>query len=128
MGSRAGGTLTQVLQETPRGRALRNRGHNVLGLSDRSRVGISTAGEAAPALHVLEIFQPAHGGVPAYVEMIVRGLQAAGVRVSVACTPDAAAGRRLRALGVEAIEIQVGRAPQPLSDGLAISRLARYCR
>jgi len=118
--------LTQLLQDTPFAGTVRSRRSDVDAAGARSRDGERRAPDAG--VHVLEVFQPVHGGVPAYVEMIVPGLLAAGLRVSVACPPTAAAGQRLRALGVEVLEIEVERAPNPLADALAVRRLARFCR
>lgn len=81
-----------------------------------------------PPLHVLQIFQPETGGVPAYLGAVVPGLRAAGIEVTVAGPAGAEAIRRLREQGVEILPLSIGRSPNPARDAIAVARLVRFCR
>lgn len=118
----------QVLQDAPARAGRSSR--------DQAAKGQPQAGGRAPArplhlrrpLHVLHVFQPETGGVPAYVVALTAGLMEAGVRVSVACPPATAAADLLADLGVDVVPIELRRAPHPLSDAIAVRTLKRWCR
>ena len=123
--------MAQVLHETPPALSLRSRrDHNAVADPEAGRSGVSAwahGASAARRVHVLQIFQPDRGGVPAYVGAVVPGLLEAGVRVSVACPPAARAAQNLRALGVELLPLELGRAPHPPADAAAVRRLTAWC-
>jgi glycosyltransferase involved in cell wall biosynthesis len=78
--------------------------------------------------HVLQVFQPATGGVPAYVVNLVRGLLERGWRVSVAGPPDATATAQMAACGATVVPMRLARSPRPWQDGRAVAALAGYAR
>jgi glycosyltransferase involved in cell wall biosynthesis len=78
--------------------------------------------------HVLHVLQPRTGGVPAYVIALTRGLIAAGLRVSVACSSGAPIASTLREHGVEVLELELTRAPHPAKDAVAVAAITRFCR
>lgn len=117
------------MRQPPTAGSLRRRPHSIEVGSPAARVPRASGPPRGGApLHVLEVFQPATGGVPAYVAALAPGLLAAGVRVSVAGPPGAAFTERLRGLGIEVLELPVVRSPHPLQDAQAVHRLARWCR
>jgi glycosyltransferase involved in cell wall biosynthesis len=123
--------LAQVLHETPPALSLRSRrDHNAVRDPEAGRSGApgwACGASAARRLHVLQIFQPDRGGVPTYVGAVVPGLIEAGIRVSVACPPEARAARRLSALGVELVPLELVRVPHPPADAAAVRRLTAWC-
>jgi glycosyltransferase involved in cell wall biosynthesis len=123
--------LAQVLHETPPALSLRSRrDQNVVRHPGAGRSGNSGWAYDAGAqsrMHVLQIFQPESGGVPTYVGALAPGLLEAGVRVSVACPPDARVARHLSTLGVGLVRMAMSRAPHPLADAAAVKRLTRWC-
>ena len=101
-------------------------------LGERGVAVAATGSEAQRSpirpLHVLQVFQPATGGVPRYVESLTRGLLADGWPVTVAGPAQALSGSRLAELGADLVPIDVRRSPHPLEDAAAVRRLARWCR
>jgi glycosyltransferase involved in cell wall biosynthesis len=79
-------------------------------------------------VHVLELFQPETGGVPAYVARVVPGLLREGIEVTVAGPASAQAASELRALGVRFVPLELSRSPRFLQDAAAVRRLVAVCR
>jgi glycosyltransferase involved in cell wall biosynthesis len=77
---------------------------------------------------VLQVFQPAIGGVPTYVLALSLGLAERSWRVTVACPPDAIGVSELRRAGIETVPISVGRGLTPRADARAVRALASICR
>jgi glycosyltransferase involved in cell wall biosynthesis len=73
---------------------------------------------------VLQVFQPAVGGVPTYVCALARGLTARGWDVIVAGPSDAVGMMELRAAGVRTEPIEAQRAPHPVRDRATAHDLA----
>jgi glycosyltransferase involved in cell wall biosynthesis len=117
--------LSQLLEETRRVRSLRSRhgGEDEVGIRAAAR-----RRRQGPPLHVLQVFQPETGGVPAYVAALVPGLRAAGIEVTVAGPAGAEALRRLRDQGVAVLPLAIGRSPHPVRDAIAVARLVRFAR
>jgi glycosyltransferase involved in cell wall biosynthesis len=78
--------------------------------------------------HVLQVFQPKIGGVPRYVANLAHGLRAAGWRVTVACSADAAVRYGLVAAGFDTLPLETEGAPRPIDDARVARKIARWCR
>ncbi len=120
--------MSQVLEET---RRARSRGSWRVGEDDNTapaREHRLASPAAGPPPHVLQIFQPEIGGVPAYLAALVPGLRTAGFQVSVAGPTGVEVIERLGDPLVDLVPLEVGRAPHPLRDAVAVARLARFCR
>jgi glycosyltransferase involved in cell wall biosynthesis len=83
---------------------------------------------AGGAHHVLQVFQPPSGGVPAYVAVLVKDLLARGWRVSVALSDLARVGPELRRAGADVIPLRLSRSPNPFQDPRAVRCLVSLCR
>jgi glycosyltransferase involved in cell wall biosynthesis len=77
---------------------------------------------------VLQVFEPAIGGVPTYVRDLSLGLVQRGWRVHVAASPDAIALPTLAEHGVPIACLPLTRRPRPLQDLRLAARLARLIR
>jgi glycosyltransferase involved in cell wall biosynthesis len=77
---------------------------------------------------LLQIFQPAVGGVPTYVSAVGRGLAERGWNVTVAGPADAVGMLELREAGVRIAPIAVQRGPQPVQDRLLVQQLSALAR
>ena len=77
--------------------------------------------------HVLQIFQPAEGGVPTYVAGLTEGLVRRGWQVSVLAPPDNSAMDRLVGCGANVVPYRMGTWPSPrdLSLVRAATRMSR---
>lgn len=121
--------MAQLLQETP---PLRSWGDGTAvgrsGSSQELARPRARRGRLREPVHVLQIFQPEIGGVPAYVVALAAGLIGEGIRVSVACTERADGVGALRELGIEVLPLELTHAPHPVKDALAVRALARFCR
>lgn len=77
--------------------------------------------------HVVEVFEPAAGGVPEYVASLSEGLLGRGWRVTVLAPARTPVLGRLAAAGAEIATFPFRHRPAP-SDATAVLRLARLCR
>jgi len=77
---------------------------------------------------ILHVLQPSIGGVPAYVAMLARGMAARDWEVVVAGPVGAPAFRGLPGAGVDLVDLEVARAPEPRRDAAAVAQLARLAR
>jgi glycosyltransferase involved in cell wall biosynthesis len=118
--------VAQMLRQAPPVEVRRAREYaGGVARAERGRARVEPLRTHRP-LHVLHVFQPETGGVPAYVAALSAGLLEAGVRVSVAGPSGAEAFEDLRALGAEILPLRLARPPDPVLDALAIRALARW--
>ncbi len=120
--------MAQVLRHAPP--VALDRAREYAGGVARVDVGVPRVEplRAHQPLHVVHVFQPETGGVPAYVTALSAGLLEAGLRVSVAGPAGAPALARLRALGIETLPLGLVHHPHPVKDALAVRALVRWCR
>jgi glycosyltransferase involved in cell wall biosynthesis len=81
-----------------------------------------------PSPHVLQVFQPDIGGVPAYVANIARGLREVGWRVSVAAPARHSAAAQLERLSERRLIIESANGWSPGADARAIRALLDFTR
>jgi glycosyltransferase involved in cell wall biosynthesis len=82
----------------------------------------------AAAPHVLQVFQPAIGGVPAYVANLARGLRERGWRVSVAAPAGHSAAAELDGIAEHRLEIGSASGWSPGADARALRALLDFTR
>lgn len=83
----------------------------------------------APPLNVLEVFQPADGGVAEHVAVLAERMPAHGIPTVVAGPPDAAIRPRLRAAGVDFQALPIlGNMFVPRHDARTLETLVRLLR
>jgi glycosyltransferase involved in cell wall biosynthesis len=80
------------------------------------------------APHVLQVFQPAIGGVPAYVANLARGLSERGWRVSVAAPADTSVAAELDDVAEQRLVIDSARGWSPGADARALRALLDFTR
>jgi glycosyltransferase involved in cell wall biosynthesis len=111
---RAGGTLT------------RGRGHRRPAVTQEP----GSRGASAGALrgHVLLLFQPVVGGVPAYVASLAEGLAEAGWDISAAAPSATPVLDRLGRVSRNVVALDTPRMPSPVHDLRVLRELAALCR
>lgn len=125
----SGGSLAQVLHETPPAGTPWERRERGIATHINWFPSPRESVRARPRpVHVLELFQPETGGVPAYVARVVPGLLREGIEVTVAGPASALAAAELRALGVRFVPLELTRSPQFRRDSAAVRRLVTVCR
>jgi len=77
---------------------------------------------------ILQVFQPAVGGVPTYVSSLATGLLRRGWDVTVAAPPESIGLDEIRAGGGDVVPLAIGRSPQPGADRAAVQRLVGLIR
>ena len=79
--------------------------------------------------HVLQVFQPGIGGVPAYVAHLAAGLRELGWRVSVAAPAGHSAAAQVEHLAEASLVIDCGNGWSPRADARAVRTLTAFaCR
>jgi glycosyltransferase involved in cell wall biosynthesis len=78
--------------------------------------------------HVLQVFQPGIGGVPAYVANIASGLRELGWRVSVAAPAGHSAAARLEHVAERQLVIESSSGWSPVADARALRALRDFTR
>jgi glycosyltransferase involved in cell wall biosynthesis len=82
----------------------------------------------ARAPHVLQVFQPGIGGVPAYVANLSEGLRELGWRVSVAAPAPNSAAARLEHVAEQRLAIESANGWSPRADARALRALVDFAR
>ncbi|MCW2977610.1 MAG: hypothetical protein JWM06_2891 [Actinomycetia bacterium] len=77
--------------------------------------------------HVVEVFEPSEGGVPAYVATLTEGLLQRGWKVTVVAPSRSAAVSELRLAGADVVPLPLRHGLGP-SDAHAVALIARLCR
>ena len=78
--------------------------------------------------HVLHVFQPGVGGVPAYVAHLAAGLRELGWRVSVAAPARHSAAAQLEHVAARRLVIHSARGWSPRADAQAVRKLSEFAR
>jgi glycosyltransferase involved in cell wall biosynthesis len=81
-----------------------------------------------PAPHVLEVFQPAIGGVPAYVANLAKGLRERGWRISVAAPANCSVADQLDEIAERRLVIDSASGWSPGADARALRALLDFTR